>query len=320
LHPQWHCPLCNKELRFEDLIVDGCVASIGLEVGLGLADSLRFFLEILNTVPDTYDEVLMESSGEWHTPDNKYGSASWIANLPSASVAPTPAPPPGSEPTPAPAELVVKTESPDTKGKRKAIEILSSDDEDDEPLSRPNGHSHTPSSSLPIRPITLRIPSASSLHSRATPINGPPSSRPSAQPSTSDVIDLTLSSDEEEEDEADSETIPGFRRPVDASTSRGVGDSIPRLPSLRHLASGGLSTGNGTGAGWPDEWSWEKELGQLVDSAAPLRNRDPLGAAGYPSYRDGANLNGKRGRGSDSTDEDAADRLRDPDWEDEYGV
>lgn len=33
VHPQWLCPHCSKELRFDDLIVDGCFLVFHLPLG-----------------------------------------------------------------------------------------------------------------------------------------------------------------------------------------------------------------------------------------------------------------------------------------------
>lgn len=50
-------------------------------IGTDSYDS-RFFASILSTCPDSVDEVLLESNGDWHTEDGKYGSASWKAANP----------------------------------------------------------------------------------------------------------------------------------------------------------------------------------------------------------------------------------------------
>ena len=42
----------------------------------------RFFAVILATCPDSVDEVLLESNGDWHTEDGKYASPSWKAANP----------------------------------------------------------------------------------------------------------------------------------------------------------------------------------------------------------------------------------------------
>ncbi|EJU01896.1 hypothetical protein DACRYDRAFT_79580 [Dacryopinax primogenitus] len=57
----WLCPVCEKMLLVDDLIVDG------------------YFDSILRATPDSVDDVIMEADGEWHTSDNKYGSEGWKA-------------------------------------------------------------------------------------------------------------------------------------------------------------------------------------------------------------------------------------------------
>lgn len=83
------------------------------------------------------------------------------------------------EPSPA------RSESPDTKGKRKAIEVLSSDDEDERPAHR--------ASTAGVRASASAGPSGS-----------PTSARPPARKTA--VIDLTLSSDEEDDDDDEEES------------------------------------------------------------------------------------------------------------------
>ena len=38
-----------------------------------------YFDEILKAVPDSIEDVIVEADGEWHTADNRYGSAAWRA-------------------------------------------------------------------------------------------------------------------------------------------------------------------------------------------------------------------------------------------------
>ncbi|KAF8525164.1 PINIT domain-containing protein, partial [Hysterangium stoloniferum] len=59
----WLCPVCDKVLVVEDLIIDG------------------YFDHILKDAPDAED-VMVEADGEWHTSDNKYASAGWRASHP----------------------------------------------------------------------------------------------------------------------------------------------------------------------------------------------------------------------------------------------
>ncbi|KAJ7021311.1 PINIT domain-containing protein [Mycena alexandri] len=53
----WLCPVCENVLDWRELIIDG------------------YFAEILKTTPDSVDDVLVESDGEWRTADNKFSSA-----------------------------------------------------------------------------------------------------------------------------------------------------------------------------------------------------------------------------------------------------
>lgn len=202
-HPQWLCPLCNHELRFDELIVDG------------------YTLEILATVPDEYDEVVIEADNAWHTEDGKYGSPAWLASHASGNAngatgeinkepqAPTSAP---EQEDRKPSEFRLSS-SPDPKGKRKAIEILSSDDEEEQPLSKASCRPPPPTR-------TVSRQSAPVLPSR------PPSTRPqSAAPSA--VIDLTLSDSEDSAPED-----PYFDRPNERRTHGAGSGSVPPVKPL----------------------------------------------------------------------------------------
>ncbi|KAK4689486.1 hypothetical protein P7C73_g627, partial [Tremellales sp. Uapishka_1] len=207
-HPQFLCPLCNKELQFDDLIIDGYVSSRGLRL------QISYFLDILKACPETVDEVVIEPKGDWHTEDNKFGSTSWLAQHPSA------ASPSKPSAVPTPRE---SSESPDTKGKRKAIEILSSsddDDDDDVPLSKvPHRSTSSRQASIPSRPtVPLKITA-----SRA-------------------VIDLT---EDSEDDDEESSTY--FRQPGATSTSLDVADSFPLPVPNRTNQGGSAARSNGGG-------------------------------------------------------------------------
>lgn len=193
-HPQWLCPHCSKELKFDEVICDG------------------YFLSILNAVPDSYDEVVLESNGDWHTADEKYGGAEWMAAN-------------GGAPPPAVATPIVEekpvikrsrsaSSDPADRSKRRAIEILS--DSDDEPAPKAvNGHAN----------------GAVSVSAAATP-----TSARSTAPPQSAVIDLTLSDSDD-----DDEPAPHFPRPGGSSTSLGVAGSgarpatVNKLPSARDV-------------------------------------------------------------------------------------
>ncbi|KAI9512924.1 PINIT domain-containing protein [Russula earlei] len=70
----WSCPICEKSINHDDLIVDG------------------YFNSILESTPDTVEDVIVEADGEWHTSDDRYASDIWKrthqSGLPLAS--PTP--------------------------------------------------------------------------------------------------------------------------------------------------------------------------------------------------------------------------------------
>lgn len=110
------------------------------------------------------EDVIVEADGQWHSSDNKYASVKWKStHAPILPKAPSLPPPP-------------KPESLDQNGKKKAIEImvLDSDDEDDEGRVK--------------RELSPSFASGSSFTANQGPL-------PSQSPG--DVIDLTLDSDEE---------------------------------------------------------------------------------------------------------------------------
>ena len=171
------------------------------------SDIRRYFLEILQTVPESVDEVVIEANGDWHTEDGKYGIASWLqqnATVPLPSEPQSIAPSPEQSPN-----------SPGNKGKRKAIEILSSDDEDDAPLSR------------------ARV--SDSYYNPVPPPPTPPtiSARAPSQPLSGGVIDLTMESSDE--GEADEEATH-FHQPGADYTSRAADDSTV-FPPLEETAA-----------------------------------------------------------------------------------
>jgi E3 SUMO-protein ligase PIAS1 len=188
----------------------------------------RFFLSILQAVPEAIEEVILEPDGEWHSEDNKYGSPAWLATR-SAPVAEPEAKPvitgktngysarelsPSTSPVP-------QAAGSDSKGKRKAIEILSSDDEDG-PLARPG--------------TIFSLPP--SLRPSAQP-RGSSSSRPSAAPNDQSVIDLTLS--DSDDDVAGPSNRGGagggeadFRSPGAGLTGRSAAGAASRPPPARN--------------------------------------------------------------------------------------
>jgi E3 SUMO-protein ligase PIAS1 len=233
-HPQWLCPLCNRALRFDELIVDG------------------FSLDILDVVPDKYDEVVIEADNAWHTEDGAYGSSSWLA-LNAKSAQATRAPTPKEEQEDSKPDHFRLSTSPDPKGKRKAIEILSSDDEEEEPLAKSNSVLQVPTQSRPYS----AAPSTSCQPSAQPPAPGP------SKPANNAVIDLTLSdSDDDDVEDAVSnfDRLQSTLNPVappgqtlaPPTTQSRAGPSSARSPNdhYRNLSgegssSNGYSNGNG---------------------------------------------------------------------------
>lgn len=185
-------------MKFEEVICDG------------------YFLSILNAVPDSYDEVVLESNGDWHTADAKFGSEEWMAANGSASAPPAQGCSPVDEkPSIPPSIKRSRSASEDdtnwsNKREKRAIEILS-DSDDDMPSKSANGHAH-----------------GNGLNGVQTPT----SARSTAPPPPA-VIDLTLSdSDDDEPSEQ-----PHFHRPGGPSTSHAVAGSGPRPAIVNKYSS-----------------------------------------------------------------------------------
>ncbi|KAF8922611.1 PINIT domain-containing protein [Mucidula mucida] len=152
----WLCPVCERVLDTKDLIIDG------------------YFDEIVKSCPESVEDVFVEADGEWHTTDNKYGSAEWKAQHPPVKPATAPRKPVSRTRTP-PSQCNGKT-----NGKGKAdlsILILDSDDEEENRVKRELSPSFGNASSSSLAP----------------------SLPPRSQSVQDTVIDLTLDSDEEED-------------------------------------------------------------------------------------------------------------------------
>lgn len=142
-----------------------------------------YFDEILKNTHEDVEDVIVEADGQWHTADNKYGSASWKATHPSVKP-PNPvkslSPPKRRSISPAKPVAVNGTASAFTLRRSAAeIVILDSDDEDEGRVKRE------------LSPSTEPGPSANSSFSSAT-------LPPRSQTHETEVIDLTLDSDEED--------------------------------------------------------------------------------------------------------------------------
>lgn len=158
----WLCPVCEKVLNVEDLIVDG------------------YFDEILKHTSDEVEDVIVEVDGQWHSEDNVFGSAEWKASHPPAKPAARALPSPVKKRSPSPTKPVTNGINGHDKPQPSDAEIviLDSDDEDEGRVKR----ELSPSNETNM----------SSFNSQRTVTYPPPS-----QTQHTDVIDLTLDSDDE---------------------------------------------------------------------------------------------------------------------------
>ncbi|PSS37689.1 hypothetical protein PHLCEN_2v513 [Hermanssonia centrifuga] len=135
-----------------------------------------YFDEILNDTSDDVEDVIVEADGQWHTADNKFGSAAWKAahppiKDPTLSLPPTPI----KRRSPTPVKPVINGDArPQAGPSNPEIVILDSDDEDEGQVKRE------------LSPSVYRTANGS--------LGSYP---PRSQTVESDVIDLTLDSDDE---------------------------------------------------------------------------------------------------------------------------
>lgn len=146
----------------------------------------RYFDEILKATPEDVEDVIVEPDGEWHTSDNKFASSAWKAAHPPTLSQSSPVKKTSASPT----KVVPKQENgAKSLGPLNAeIVILDSDDEDDNRVKRE------------LSPST---DGTGTKGGRTTANTSLASMPPPSQ--TSDVIDLTLDSDDEDP--------PPLRRP-----------------------------------------------------------------------------------------------------------
>jgi len=163
----WLCPVCERVLNYEDLIIDG------------------YFDHILRSTPESVEDVMVESDGQWHTSDNKYASDAWRVTHPLAvQSSPARAPSPSaSVDEELEAKRSIKQQQQQQQQQRQNIEVmvLDSDDEDEGRVKRELSVSHGSSASASRPYVINSSPQA-------------PSTRASVQ---NDVIDLTVESDDE---------------------------------------------------------------------------------------------------------------------------
>ncbi|CED84777.1 Zn-finger transcription factor [Phaffia rhodozyma] len=153
---------------------------------------------ILKACDSDVDEVIIEPDAAWHTADRKHGTPSWLEANPVKALSDAP---PSHQSTPMPSE---------DKAKEAEIYLLSSDDEDaDHSTTHSNDRSATapPSAAPPVAPTN---PGYSAPTHPAT--------------SNTDPIDLTLDSDDEDDEQPTQSYTPPL--PVSAP-----------LPLLQRLSS-----------------------------------------------------------------------------------
>lgn len=173
----WLCPTCEKALNVEDLIIDGYVAHDYFMPLVVKTQIPSYFDEILNSTPSETEDVIVEPDGQWHSEDGRYASAAWLAAHPPSQKVTSPL---KRSPTP------VKPSLSELNGKAKSgpsnaeIVILDSDDEDEGRVKRELS------------------PSTDGTRRGARRSNGSYASLPArSQTVESDIIDLTLDSDDE---------------------------------------------------------------------------------------------------------------------------
>ncbi|KAL1681508.1 PINIT domain-containing protein [Schizophyllum commune] len=164
-----------------------------------------YFDDILKATPDSVEDVIVEADGQWHTTDNKYGSDEWKATHPVATTSKPPPPKPTFSP-PKP------TSGANDKGKNKVeVFVLDSDDEEDEGRVKRELSPPLTQSSQSVEPR-----------------------RPQ-----SNVIDLTLDSDEEDDGPPLAASRTAAKRKADDADLRGSSPSEVIWKRSRTELSGG---------------------------------------------------------------------------------
>ncbi|CAL1695654.1 unnamed protein product [Somion occarium] len=158
----WMCPVCEKVLNVEDLIIDG------------------YFDEILKATPEEVEDVIVEPDGEWHTSDGVYGSSAWKAAHAKAKASSTVGTVKKRSPSPTKPSIKQEDGGKPSGPLNAEIVILDSDDEDEGRVKRELSPSYDSTQK------SGRTTAQSSLASLPAPSQA------------SDVIDLTLDSDDEE--------------------------------------------------------------------------------------------------------------------------
>ncbi|GJJ13896.1 hypothetical protein Clacol_008153 [Clathrus columnatus] len=167
----WLCPVCDKTLNVDELIIDGhvlqlkCFAYVPKLTFLFLS----YFDHILKASPDSVEDVIVEADGEWHTSDNKYASEGWRKSHPLPDVS---TPSTSKSETPKTRESLPISSTQETKRSPPPQQVIDLSDSDDDQVKRE------------LSPIGITKTLSSSSGSQNMRI-------PSTRASTTDVIDLT---------------------------------------------------------------------------------------------------------------------------------
>ncbi|KAH8100657.1 PINIT domain-containing protein [Cristinia sonorae] len=158
----WMCPVCEKTLSTDDLIIDG------------------YFDEIVKATPEEVEDVIVEPDGEWHSEDNAFGSDGWKATHATAELALKSAK--ARSPTPVKPNIA-NLEKKRSLPSNAEIVILDSDDEDEGRVKRE------------LSPSYDRGGLGKKANGSRTNVVSVPSRSKTVD--ALDVIDLTLDSDDE---------------------------------------------------------------------------------------------------------------------------
>jgi E3 SUMO-protein ligase PIAS1 len=215
----------------------------------------------------------VEADGEWHTSDNKYGSSTWKATHPTASVSKLAASRSSSSVVQASISSPPKPVNGLTNGKAKAktndneIFVLDSDDEDEGQVKRELS------------------PSFGSGSSANQSFNASSSSVRQTQSQASDVIDLTL--DSEEEDPPPSKQT-GKRKATEADvSSTSPTEQIWKKSRVEadRIVPSGLSRGSSSNANTMDYHALHQTSSRSTPHSSPLQYSVPFpGATTTPNY------------------------------------
>ncbi|KAF8971367.1 PINIT domain-containing protein [Flammula alnicola] len=186
----WLCPVCERTLDHKDLILDG------------------YFDEILQQTPESVEDVIVEADGQWHTSDNKYGSAEWrAAHPPAVKPSPSKKPQAPSQSTSCPPPNGNGSAQANGKGKASNIEVLVLDDSDsDDDEGRVKRELSPSYASSANHSFEGSLPRSTQTRSQAN-----------------NVIDLTLD-DSDDDDEPIVSNSHGKRKATDAELDNSVAD------------------------------------------------------------------------------------------------